>query len=73
MKLEGIKAMTAHVQELLHTFDLLPDRDKEELAAEILRRSMTLEMPPLSDEQLVGAAEELFLQLDRNEAADAAH
>ena len=63
--------MTAQVQDLLHTFDLLPDGDKRELASEILRRTLTLDAPPLSDEQLVGAAEELFLQLDRGEAADA--
>jgi hypothetical protein len=63
--------MTAQVQELLHTFDLLPDGDKRELASEILRRTLTLDALPLSDEQLVGAAEELFLQLDHNEAADA--
>ncbi len=63
--------MTAQVQELLHTFDLLPDGDKRELASEILRRTLTLDVPPLSDEQLVGAAEDLFLQLDRREAADA--
>ena len=63
--------MTAQVQDPLHTFDLLPDGNKRELASEILRRTLTLDAPPLSDEQLVGAAEELFLQLDRSEAADA--
>jgi hypothetical protein len=63
--------MTAQVQDMLHTFDLLPDGDKRELASEILRRTLTLDVPPLSDEQLVGAAEDLFLQLDRSEAADA--
>jgi hypothetical protein len=62
--------MTAQVQQMLHTFDLLPDGDKRELAGEILRRTLTLDVSPLSDEQLVGAAEELFLQLDRSEAAD---
>jgi hypothetical protein len=63
--------MTAQVQEMLHTFDLLPDGDKRELASEILRRTLMLDVPPLSDEQLVGAAEEIFLQLDRSEAVDA--
>ena len=63
--------MTAQVQDMLHTFDLLPEGDKRELAGEILRRSLMLGVPALSDEQLVGAAEELFLQLDRSEAADA--
>ena len=60
--------MTAQVQNMLHTFDLLPDGDKRELASEILRRTLMLDAAPLSDEQLVGAAEELFLQLDRSEA-----
>lgn len=63
--------MTTQVQDMLHTFDLLPEGDKRELASEILRRSLTLDVAALSDEQLVGAAEELFVQLDRSEAADA--
>jgi hypothetical protein len=63
--------MTTQVQELLHSFDALSDGDKRELATEILRRSLTLDSPPLSDEQLVGAAEEVFLQLDRREAESA--
>jgi hypothetical protein len=63
--------MTAQIQDMLHTFDLLPDGDKRELASEILRRTLMLDVPPLSDEQLVGAAEELFLELDRSEAVDA--
>jgi hypothetical protein len=63
--------MTAQIQDMLHRFDLLPDGDKRELASEILRRTLTLDVPRLSDEQLVGTAEDLFLQLDRSEAADA--
>jgi hypothetical protein len=63
--------MTAQVQDMLRTFDLLPEGEKRELAGEILRRTLMLDVPPLSDEQLVGAAEDLFLQLDRSEAVDA--
>jgi hypothetical protein len=48
----------------------LPEGDKRELATEILRRSLTLDSPPLSDEQLVGAAEDVFLELDRREATN---
>ncbi len=62
--------MTAQVQDMLHAFDLLPEGDKRELASEILRRTLMLDVLPLSDEQLVGAAEEIFLQLDRSEAVD---
>jgi hypothetical protein len=68
---EGVHAMTAQVQDMLHAFDLLPEGDKRELASEILRRSLTLDIAALSDEQLIGAAEELFLQLDGIEAVDA--
>ena len=62
--------MSTQVQEILRSFEVLPDGDKRELASEILRRSLTLDTPPLSDEELVGAAEAVFLALDRNEAAD---
>jgi hypothetical protein len=55
------------MQEILHCFELLSEGDKQELATEILRRSLTLDSPPLSDEQLIGTAEELFLQLDDRE------
>lgn len=61
----GTLSMTTQVQEILHTFDLLPEGDKRELATEILRRSLTLDSPPLPDEQLVGMAEDVFLELDR--------
>ena len=63
--------MTTQVQNLLHSFDLLPEGDKRELASEILRRSVTLDSVPLSDEQLASTAEEVFLELDRREAEDA--
>jgi hypothetical protein len=32
---------------------------------------MMMESPPLSDKQLISTAEELFLELDRKETADA--
>jgi hypothetical protein len=60
--------MTAQVRNFLESFDTLSDFDKRELAAEILKRSQMLDSPPLSDEQLIGAAEETFLELDRREA-----
>ena len=60
--------MTAQVQKILHSFERLDDEDKRELVSELLRRSAAIETLPLSDEQLVNIAEELFLQLDRDEA-----
>lgn len=60
--------MTASVQEFLNTFDRLPDSERVEIALEILRRVIHLDFPPLSDEDLVLNAEELFLELDKQEA-----
>jgi hypothetical protein len=63
--------MTIQVQEILHSIERLGDGDKHELVAELLRRSDAINGLPLSDEQLIGAAEEVFLQLDRDEASHA--
>jgi hypothetical protein len=63
--------MTSQVRTILDSFDMLSAADKRELAAEIIRRSQMLDGPPLTDEQLVGAAEETFLELDRRETTDA--
>ena len=46
-------------------------RTSGSLVAELLRRCAAIDTLPLSDEQLVGAAEEVFLQLDRDEASHA--
>lgn len=61
-------AMTALVQELLDTFDRLTDSERLDLVLEILKRTVYLDFPPLSDEDLVLNAEELFLELDEQEA-----
>ena len=63
--------MTAQVQEILQSIDRLADEDQRELVAELLRRNVAIDTPPLSDEQLIDAAQELFLQLDRDEASHA--
>lgn len=63
--------MTAQIRHILESFDVLPEMEKQELAAEILRRSQWLDMPALTDEQLVGAAEETFLELDHREVGHA--
>jgi|GEM_PF-305668 len=60
--------MTATVQNILQSYELLPNLEKLELAAEIIRRSLKFNLPNLSDEGLVLNAEEIFLELDRREA-----
>lgn len=60
--------MSATVDHILESFEQLHDAEKRELAAEILRRTATFDLPALSDEELALSAEELFLELDRREA-----
>ena len=60
--------MTALVQELLDTFDRLTESERLDLVLEILKRTVYLDFPPLSDEDLVLNAEGLFLELDEQEA-----
>ncbi len=63
--------MTTQVETILHSFELLPDADKRELASEIVRRTLKSDQPPLSDEDLTSIAEESFLALDQEESGDA--
>ncbi len=60
--------MTALAQEILNTFDTLPNTEQLEIARAILRRLVNFDLAPLTDEDLVLNAEELFLALDKQEA-----
>ncbi len=65
---QDVYAMTESVQQLLKSFEQLPEAEKRELASEIIRRSLTLGLPELSDEALLLAADQIFLGLDREES-----
>jgi hypothetical protein len=60
--------MTLSAQQIIDSFDRLSEPEKEKVAYEILRRSVHLEIPPLTDEELTVAAEDLFIALDAREA-----
>ena len=63
--------MGTPAENLIATFEKLPDTEKQEVASAILRRTLQIKFPPVSDEELVLSAEETFLELDRREAEDA--
>lgn len=63
--------MTATVQQLLDTFNALPDADKHQAAVEILRRFPVTADGDLPESALVAAADELFCTLDAEEAGHA--
>jgi len=59
--------MTEAARKLLDTLDSLPDADRREVVREILRRAALEEHESPSDDDLVAAADEVFLDLDRRE------
>ena len=62
--------MTDSAKTIIESFDDLPDTEKQEVALAILRRALRFDIPPLTDDDLVTQAEELFLDLDKREASD---
>lgn len=60
--------MTSAVQNILKTYESLPELEQREIAFAILQRSLKFDFPSVSDEELVASAEELFLELDRRES-----
>jgi hypothetical protein len=63
-----IKIMVTSVRQVLDTFDSLTESEQQEIALEILKRVSNLNLPALSDDDLILNAEALFLELDRQEA-----
>jgi hypothetical protein len=62
--------MTNSAKAILESFDELPDTEKRDVVRAILQRALHLDSPPLSDEDLLAQAEDLFLELDKREATD---
>lgn len=63
--------MIQTVKDIISTFDRLPLSQQNEVAKQILRRSLEIETPEISDDELIFAAEEIFMELDEREAVDA--
>ena len=59
--------MMTSVQNLLNSFELLSESEKREIALEILKRTVSFDWQPLTDEELALSAEEIFLELDKRE------
>jgi hypothetical protein len=60
--------MKKSVESLLESFERLPQDAKLEAASEILKRSVNLELPVLTEEALLQVADEVFLKLDQEES-----
>lgn len=62
--------MTSSAKNILESFDELPEVEKQEVALAILRRTLRSDSLPLSDDDFVIQAEEIFLDLDKREPSD---
>ena len=56
--------MTDSAKSILESFDELSEADKREVARAILRRALRFDIPPLTDDDLIAQADELFRDLD---------
>ena len=62
--------MSMATEEMLNSFNHLSEAEKREVASEIIRRTSTMNFPPLTDDELILNAEALFLELDQREASN---
>lgn len=60
--------VTEAARHLLEEFQNLPDLDKREVLAALLREATETPYPAPSDDDLTAAADEVFLDLDRRES-----
>ena len=63
-----LDTMTKSVEELLDSFERLPEEAKREFASEIMKRSLAFDIPRFSEDSLLLTADEIFLQLDKDES-----
>lgn len=59
--------MTRGAKKLLDEFEVLPDKEQAEVLAELLRRAAVAPHDLPTDEDLLAAADRLFVELDRRE------
>ena len=60
--------MTHQAEKIIESFDALTDAEKREVIAVLLRKATALEHAPMTDDELLAAADNVFLDLDRREA-----
>ena len=59
--------MTADAKHIVEDFQALPDVAKREVLAELVRISGRIDYPSVSDEELLSAANDVFLAYDERE------
>ena len=62
--------MTVGVKSVLEAYESLPESEREEVLAELIRRATHNDHQSPSDQELVEAAEHVFVEYDRSESGD---
>ena len=62
--------MTADAKHIIEDFGALPDPAKREVLAELLRMSRYMDYPEAGEDELLSAADEMFLDYDRRETGE---
>ena len=62
--------MTAQAKHIIDEFQALSDQVKREVLAELIRTSRFIEYPQLAEDELLSAADEVFLEYDRREVEE---
>lgn len=65
-----MRLVTADAKHVIENFESLPDQEKIEVLAEIIRLSRDIEYPEMAEDELRSAADHVFLDYDRREAAE---
>jgi hypothetical protein len=61
-------AMTTEAKHIVDGFQALPDTAKREVLAELVRISGRIDYPTVSDDELLSAANDVFLSYDERES-----
>ena len=62
--------MTAGAQHVIEDFEKLTDLEKRQVLAELLHVAQSLEYPAIADDELLSAANAVFLEHDRREVEE---
>lgn len=59
--------MTAAAEHVIEDFEALPELERREVLAKLLQIAGHMDYGPISEEELLASADELFVALDREE------
>jgi hypothetical protein len=61
--------MTTNARRVIEEFDELGEAEQHEVLIKLLRKSIKSPYPSLTESELTSVADEIFLELDREESA----